>query len=196
VEGGNYTVTLTVTDDDDSTDSTIAVKEVFLRPDLAVLSVNVSKTVVGEGYNVTVKVVVENQGDSFETLNITIYATSTLIMMENITLDRRESATLNFTWDTSDWEKGNYTVNAFVNPVEEELDTGDNLFSDGLVLITIAGDVDGDKDIDIYDIVSIATTYGIVAPDPMYQSNNDIDGDGDIDIYDVVAAAGNYGKSW
>jgi hypothetical protein len=83
-----------------------------------------------------------------------------------------------------------------VDPVEEELDISDNSFSDGLVLVTIAGDVDGDKDVDIYDIVSIATTYGIVTPDPLYKSNNDIDGDGDIDIYDVVAAAGNYGISW
>ena len=50
-----------------------------------------------------------------------------------------------------------------------------------------------DFDVDIFDIVQIASAYGTSKPDPNYDPISDIDGDGDIDIFDVVIAAGNYG---
>ena len=58
------------------------------------------------------------------------------------------------------------------------------------------GDVDGDQDVDIFDIVKIAGIYGALQGDPSYDANSDIDGDGDIDIFDIVAAAGHYSESW
>jgi parallel beta-helix repeat protein len=60
----------------------------------------------------------------------------------------------------------------------------------------LAGDADGDSDVDIYDIVRIVGVYGVSLPSPLYDRLCDIDLDGDIDIYDVVIAADNYGKSW
>ena len=59
-----------------------------------------------------------------------------------------------------------------------------------------AGDVDGDRDVDIFDIVRMSDAYGIEYPDPQYDRLSDMDLDGDIDIFDIVAAAGNYGESW
>ena len=64
-----------------------------------------------------------------------------------------------------------------------------------MVLVTIAGDVDGDRDVDIFDIAKMAGVYGVKEPNPRYEPNCDIDGDGDIDIFDIVKAAGNYGES-
>jgi len=60
----------------------------------------------------------------------------------------------------------------------------------------ILGDIDGDHDVDIYDIVLIASSYGTEAGDPRYDVRCDLDGDEDVDIFDVVIAADNYGKSW
>jgi parallel beta-helix repeat protein len=59
-----------------------------------------------------------------------------------------------------------------------------------------AGDVDGDRDVDIYDIVRIAGAYAAAYPDPRYDRLCDLDLDGDIDIFDIVAAASRYGDSW
>jgi len=59
-----------------------------------------------------------------------------------------------------------------------------------------AGDVDGDRDVDIFDIVRMAGVYGVKYPDPQYDRLCDMELDGDIDIFDLVAAAINYGKSW
>lgn len=63
-------------------------------------------------------------------------------------------------------------------------------------LMTMPGDVDGDRDVDIFDIVRIAIGYGTEPPDPRYDPTCDLDGDGDIDIFDIVIACANYGESW
>ena len=58
------------------------------------------------------------------------------------------------------------------------------------------GDVDGDRDVDIFDIVAMAEGYGVTCPAPAYDRRCDADLDGDVDLFDVVAAAANYGESW
>ena len=57
-------------------------------------------------------------------------------------------------------------------------------------------DVDGDREVDIFDIVRFATAYGAEKPDVTYNPNCDIDDDDSIDIFDIVNAIGNYGESW
>ena len=59
----------------------------------------------------------------------------------------------------------------------------------------LIGDFDGDRDVDIFDIVIIAGVYGAERPDPRYSISLDVNSDGKIDIFDVVAAAANYGES-
>ena len=58
------------------------------------------------------------------------------------------------------------------------------------------GDVDGDSDVDIFDIVRMAIVYDVKYPNPQYDRLCDMDLDGDIDIFDIVAAASHYGESW
>ena len=102
---------------------------------------------------------------------------------------------LTFTWDTTLYPYGNYTITAVADIVPGETDVADNTYNYGWMFITIAGDMDGDGDVDIFDIVIIASAYGTSIGNPAYNPNADIDGDGDVDIFDVVIAAGNYGTS-
>jgi len=92
--------------------------------------------------------------------------------------------------------KGEYVITVHASYVQSETDIADNLFVDDWVLVTIAGDVDGDRDVDIFDIVKMASVYGVKLPDSRYDPYCDIDGDGDIDIFDIVIAAGHYGDNW
>jgi len=60
---------------------------------------------------------------------------------------------------------------------------------------TIAGDIDGDGDVDRYDFGIFAGAYDTSEGDPKYIPEADLDGDGDIDRYDFGIFAGNYGKT-
>jgi len=63
----------------------------------------------------------------------------------------------------------------------------------------LTGDLDGDRDVDIFDIVLIAGAYGSYPGHPNYRPEYDVEpppfGDGDIDIFDIVSAVGNYGTN-
>ena len=192
---GTYTVTLFVTDDDDAKGNITAAKTI-LHHDVAVTALSPSKTVVGEGFSLNVNVTIMNQGDFSETFNVTIYANTTSIATQNATLTAGNSTNLIFTWNTSSSVKGNYTLTAYVTPVSEEKEVDNNLLEDGWIFLTIPGDVDADRDVDIFDIVAIVTAYGSAEGDPEYVPNYDINDDGKVDIFDIVIASGNYKKTW
>lgn len=89
-----------------------------------------------------------------------------------------------------------YTITAIIDPINTEHEIQDNtLVANDQVCITMPGDVDGDRDVDIFDIVKIAGAYGSSEGQPEYVPNSDIDSDRDVDIFDIVVAAGNYEES-
>lgn len=65
---------------------------------------------------------------------------------------------------------------------------------DGSVSISAnKGDFDGDSDIDILDVQSVAYRWGTHTGDALYSAIYDMDGDGDIDILDVQYVAYRWG---
>ncbi len=162
--------------------------------DITVHDLTTSKIVAGQGYPVHINVTIVNEGDHTEKLNTTIYANTRIIQTETITLQGRSSTTVTFTWNTACLAKGNYPITAKATPVPGETYTADNTFADGIITVTIPGDVDGDWDVDLYDVVKICAVYGSKKGDPEYVSNRDINCDGKINIYDVVIACTHYGQ--
>ena len=104
------------------------------------------------------------------------------------------STILTFTWTSRGFAEGNYTISAYAHPVPGETDVEDNTLIDGVMMVTIPGDVDGDYDVDLYDVVLICSVYGSKIGDPGYSPNLDINSDHKIDLYDVVIACSNYGE--
>jgi len=170
--------------------------------DVAILDVTTSKTgcppveTIGWGLTTNITVTVENQGSSIETFNVTIYANTTQIETHELTLNPLEVQVITLTWYTTPFAMGNHFLTVEANIVPGETDVADNTFPYGWMFVTIAGDTDADRDVDIFDIVRMASVYGITKPNPMYDPNSDLDDDGDIDIFDIVIAASNYGLSW
>jgi len=164
--------------------------------DVAIAWVNASKAVVGQGNLLLINVTAKNYGTFSETFNITAYANLSEIETIEVALASRNYTIMAFTWNTSGSAKGNYQIIVYAWPVDEEMDPTDNTLINGWVFVTIPGDVDMDRDVDIFDIVRMASVYGVKHPNPRYDPNCDIDGDGDVDIFDIVKAAVNYGKSW
>jgi len=130
-------------------------------------------------------------------MTITVYANQSIIgSLENVTMSSQNTTTLVIVWNTTTFTMGNYTINATISSISGETDLSDNTYVYYPMLITIAGDFDGDQDVDIYDIVMISGAYDTTEGEGRYDCTCDIDGDGDIDIYDVVIAADNYLESW
>jgi parallel beta-helix repeat protein len=158
---------------------------------IAILDISPSKTVVGQGYTLYIYVSVQNQGWNTETLNITAYANATTITtLMSISLTGRNSSTLTFIWNTTGFAKGNYTISAYAWPVLGEIDNTDNTFTDGWVIVTIPGDVNGNHLADISDLV---ITVGAIPSAPGWSNwnpNTDINGDGVCDISDLVICIG------
>jgi hypothetical protein len=157
--------------------------------DIAITNVTPLKTVVGQGYSMNVNVTVENQGDFTETFNVTLYANATVIETKQIALANGASTILTFTWDTTGFVKGNYTIWAYASPVPGEIDTSDNTFVDGWVVVAMVGDINADGIVDIFDCVKIALAFSATPHDPNWDPNSDIDNSYLTDIFDLVIVA-------
>jgi len=162
--------------------------------DIGITSIEPSQTVEGSGGSVQIGVRVENHGDLLESFNVTTYAGGTIVGTKTVAnLFPTANSLLTFTWNTTGWVKGNYTISAYAWPVLNETDTLDNSRIDGTVLITIPGDVNGDKRVDGRDIAVIAKYFGSTSG---YPPNADISDDGKIDGKDIAVAAKNFGQIW
>ena len=160
--------------------------------DVAITNIIPSRTIIGQGFNFQIDVQATNKGNRIETVNLTIHINTTIITQTiNLTLGTKN---ITFTINTTNWAKGSYTLNAYAWPVPDENNTDDNnLTYNGIIIITVPGDTDGDRDIDIYDIVRLASVYGAKKGEARYNPNCDIDGNNEINIYDVVIATSRYG---
>jgi ABC-type transport system substrate-binding protein len=168
---------------------------VYNHYEIAASAVAASKTVVGQDYPTSVAIAVENQGNFTETFNVTLYANTTIVETTEVTLTSGNSTTLDFTWNTSGFAFGNYSISAYVTPVEGETLAEDNTFVDGVVTVVLAGDLNDDGIVDYRDINRVARMFGKTPGSPQWDPNSDIIEDGIIDYRDINVPSRNYGKT-
>lgn len=66
--------------------------------------------------------------------------------------------------------------------------------TDGQVVVAaLPGDMDSDCDVDIVDIMLVASRWNTALGDPLYDPRYDLDADGDIDIVDIMQVAVHWG---
>jgi hypothetical protein len=98
-----------------------------LNHDVAVLSLAPCKTVVFKGYYLHVNVTLENQGNTIESFNVTLYANDVAVGKIKVNLNEGETVTVTFAWNTaSAVEYEVYTIRATADQVPGETDVGDN----------------------------------------------------------------------
>jgi outer membrane protein assembly factor BamB len=176
--------------------------------DVAVTSMNNSKNgckprpTIGQGQTLSVNFTAENQGEYIEVFNISVYANWTSINVTAVTLNPGENRTLDFAWNTSGFEYGNYTLKAVADALLLETDVYDNAQFDWIV-ITIPGDLNGDFSVSLQDLVILANAYGTQANhDPpgtglhQWNPNADIDSNGVVGLSDLVIMALHYGQHY
>ena len=74
----------------------------------------------------------------------------------------------------------------------------EHLWIEGNITVTIPGDVNGDRIVDIFDIGTISAHWYPGPPvGPLgYDANADINNDGAVDIFDVGIASAQWGQTW
>ncbi len=179
--------------------------------DVAIKDVT-SKTVVGQGYSSTIRVTAMNIGSYTETFNVTIHLNANSIASRSVTIESGIGITITFTWDTTGFAKGNYTISANATMLPDETNTTDNTFIDGWIIVAMMGDITGgtpnvwdfipDGKVNIKDIAVVANLFGVIYPDPRYEPNCDLTGptigvpDGKINIRDIALVASHYGETY
>ncbi len=197
---GDYTISALasiVPNEANTADNSFAAAEpvtiLFQGHDVAVVGVFPSKTVVGEGYSMNITVKVKDYGTFSETFNVKVYANATTLEAREISLVSGASETLTFTWNTTGFAKGNYTIWACAWPVPGETDAADNTLTDGIVYVGIPGDINCDGFVNVKDAVILGSAFGSQPCNPNWNPNADINNDGYINIKDAVILGANFG---
>jgi hypothetical protein len=153
--------------------------------------------VVGKGYNVTANVTVQNEGSFWETFNVSLYANTTLVATAKVTnLSPGVHVSLVLLWNTAGFAYGNYSITAKAAIPSNETNTANDVGAGGMIKVSIPGDVDGDQNVTILDVVRITSIYYFTRGMPKFSPNCDIDGHGKITILDVVICTSHYGQKW
>jgi hypothetical protein len=161
--------------------------------DLSVFGVHVEKTIVGQGYAISVDVLVRNVGDFAEDFDVTVDLVSGQInyfSIFGVHMESGSSGAVTLTCDTTTLARATYSVRAHVSHVAYEVHTADNDYTDGEIKVTIPGDVDGDFFVNIMDATQIG--YYWLQGVPPAPPEVDITGDGIINILDATIVGLNW----
>jgi len=164
--------------------------------DVAVTYVTLLKTVVGEGYNMSLNVSVANLGSVTEDFPLTVYANASVIDSRIISLASGNFTTVTFVRNTTGFAKGRYVVTVVAGPFIEEASAMNDTYVAGSVIVTIPGDIDGNGKVDLVDFVRLALAFGSQPGQPNWNPNADIDGNGVVDQADVNILAQHYGQHY
>jgi len=169
--------------------------------DIAASNVTQHRTVVGQGYDLHTDITVANNGNFAETFNVTVYANGTEIGRQPVTLENGTSTIMMFTWNTSGFAYGNYTISAVADAVPNEADiTDNNCTCNVAVHVGVPGDISGptqgvyDGKCDMRDVSYLIIRFNSKPDSPNWNANADINNDGTVNMRDVQIAVLNFTK--
>jgi hypothetical protein len=188
----NYTTELTILPNPPFISTTVAQTSTH---DIATVSLETQKTVVGQGFPARINVTVENAGSFRETTTISIYVNTTSIASQSVTFSGGSSANIASTWNTTGFAYGNYTLCACATPVPGETDTSDNNYTCNItVKVVISGDVNGDGIVNILDAITLSNAFSTTPGSKNWNPNADINGDGAVNILDAIIMASHFNE--
>jgi hypothetical protein len=184
----------------DAWNDTMPPQYLTIRPgihDIAVTAVIPAKTIIGRGFPFSVNVTVANVGDYPEQFNVTAYVDTTAVNPPSyVNLTSGDSTALMLTLNTSAFDMGNCCISAAADPVPAEINTTNNNCTDGLITITIPGDINGDFRVSLADLVILAQDFGFRPGESKWNPNADIDANGVVSLADLVTLAVYYGQHY
>ncbi len=163
--------------------------------DVAIIEISASPNLFTD-QPISINVTVENQGLYYENVSVSLYYTwrsDPLIGTQNAALAAGANTTLTFEWTPN--MTGLYDIRAEASTDTGEIDTADNIFTKSNVRITIQGDSDGNKVVDIYDLAMVGEVFGSKLGDSNWNTDCDLNNDGIADTFDLEIVGENFGKT-
>jgi parallel beta-helix repeat protein len=167
---------------------------------VAVQGVIPIKTVVGQGYNATIAIQVENQGWETRTTNVEVTLdTTTILTLNDLVMTGKNRTILTYTWQTSGYSIGNYTLSATATTVPGETDTTDNNCT-WMVHVGVPGDVSSstqglyDGIVNMRDIQYMILLFNAKPGSTKWNPNADVNNDLVVNMRDINIAIMNFNK--
>jgi hypothetical protein len=158
------------------------------------------KTVVGQGYNATIAIQVENQGWETRTTNVEVTLdTTTILTLNGLVMTGKNRTILTYTWQTSGYSKGNYTVSATATTVSGETDITDNHCT-WMIHVGVPGDVSSstqgayDGTVNMRDIQYMIMLFNAKPGSTKWNPNADVNNDLVVNMRDINIAIMNFNK--
>ena len=165
--------------------------------DVGVVDLSAYPSVVRQGLGLNVSCKVVNYGIEPAIFNATFEANeTTLTSFTDILVESRSSTVLEFVWNTSSVDVGNYTITVYLKTLENESDTSDNSLSVYAAVSNLVGDINSDGKVDMRDVSYVARRFLCLQSDPLWDPNADIDGDSRIDMKDIGTVARHFGEHY
>ena len=165
------------------TASTHEVTVQYATTNIAITKLTPSRTVVATGYSMLINVTVENQGIFTETFNVTLYANTTSIASQNVTLTSINSTTITFTWNTSGFTYA-YILSVNASVLDNETKLTDNTFVYGIVKVSCLGDINGDFVSSMLDYQLVKNAIPSIPGSSKWNPNADMDDNRIINMLD------------
>jgi hypothetical protein len=167
-----------------------------LTRDVAVTSVLPSRDWVHEGWEVNITVTAKNKGNINETFTVAAYYDGTEI--GNLTINDLQPSnetSVVFTWNTEGVPPCfNYTITARAEILPYEMNTTNNEYVNGQVMVRMRADVNGDGKVNVQDLFAVSKAFGSYPGHERWDPAMDIIQDFKIDIKDLFAIAKDFGK--
>jgi len=201
---GNYTIKVNatvVTGETHTVDNEYIDGKVWVVVhDVAVTGVSVPVRLAYPGYTYfrVIYVNVTNKGTISENdVSVTTMYNSSIIGIQTVTLGVGENATLMFLFNTYSISYSNYTITAEATPNQDEDNQDDNLLGGGTVLVTIPGDITGNRVVDIMDWSRLSAHWSGPPTGPLgYALTADINEDGEVNILDMAIMSAYWDRFW
>lgn len=166
--------------------------------DVKVDTVSVSYSQIYQGWSTNITVTIKNEGTTtVKNFTIKCKAVSgdieiTIGTIRVAQLTPSNTTTATFLWTPEN--TGTYVIECEVSLIEGEIDFLDNRLADGAVNVRIIGDLNGDNEVDIKDLVAVVPSFGARPSYPNWNLMADLNRDSVINMRDIVLIAKNFGK--
>ena len=178
---------------------TVTVK--YALTDVALSGTDIAKTIIGRGYSLNMNLTVVNLGTLDESFDVEVYANSTVVMTQPFDLKIGGSVNLTCKWNTAAFVFGNYTISAYVPPMEGEDNLANNNRSyDIPIHVSVPGDVSGptvgvyDGTANMRDINYLIMLFNTNTSSPNWKPNADINDDCTVNMREIQIAILNFNK--